>query len=140
MEVFTTVQERVAHVRALIFIASADESVTERELAHIQNFSKIYGITDEKVKTDMVNMVKAKTGKIEEILKPIKTRRQKIVLINDLLVLCYADGKYTGDEKKRIFEIAKLIDLEDNKVKEIEKINSDISKINKKLLSVLEIE
>lgn len=91
-------QERVSYLEALMFMATIDEKVEEHELEHFNQVGAMYGISIDEIESIKKSILK-KDKTIEQILSPIESRETKLVLIYELLALCYADGSYNLAEK-----------------------------------------
>ncbi len=138
MVLFNTVEEKVSYVKALLYIASLDEKVDDSEVEALNSICRLYNIPEEYY-ADIWNSVNGSSD-IKKILEPIVERNIKLMLINDLISLCFADGRYTDVEKKGIRNISKLLNIEESKVLEFEAIMEENILLRKKLFNALEWE
>lgn len=138
MNLFNSIEEKVAYVKALLYVASLDEKIDDSEKEAINTIGKLYDIPEEYY-SDIWNSIN-KNSNIKKILEPIVKRNLKLMLINDLISLCYADGEYSDKEKKGVRNISLLLDVEKSKVDEFESIMEENLILKKKLFAALELE
>lgn len=131
--------EKESYLQTLIYLANADGAITEEEIVSINKIGIANDIPNNRI-VELVSQVKE--GKtLAAILEGITVRKTKLALLYELIMLCYADGKYTTDERKAVYEIAALLKVEDSKVKEIEAfLSNDYVAFTKKLNELLEVK
>ena len=131
--------EKESYLQTLIYLANADGVITEEEIVSINKV----GIANDIPSNRIVELVShVKEGKtLAEILGGMTERKTKLALLYELVMLCYADGKYTDDEKKAVHDIASLLKIEDDKVQEIELfLSNDYVAFTNKLNELLEVK
>lgn len=131
--------EKESYLQTLIYLANADGVITEEEIVSINKVGIANDIPSNRI-VELVSQVKE--GKtLAAILGGMTERKTKLALLYELVMLCYADGEYTDDEKKAVYEIASLLNVEDSKVKEIETfLSNDYVAFTKKLNVLLEVK
>ena len=140
MELFNSIEEKYSYVNALVYIASVDQNICKEEKEKIQNFCKIYGITNEELVNKIFLNCCNKQLALDEILKPITRKNQRIALINDLLALCFADGTYSEVEKDTIVTISSILDIENEKIQQLETLHFESMELNRKFVQILELQ
>lgn len=87
---------------------------------------------------EIIESVINKKESLEEVLSNIKNRQTKLVLLFELIALCYADGNYEEKEKDGMKEICKILNIEASKLEEIEKVMIENIKVQEKINTILE--
>jgi len=87
-----------------VMLAHADHDVSEEEQQYLKNFSGALGIEYDLDKSDM---------NIDNALMAFTTRRDKIILLQELVKLSYKDGHFGQEEQENVFMIAQKIGLND---------------------------
>lgn len=134
-----TYEERVAYVRALMYISTIDEKIEEEELEYLNQVGQLYGIADEELKNIKKSVLK-KEESIEQILSAITDRKVQLTLVYELLALCYADNSYDIVEKQGMRNICNILLVEDTKLVEIENAILENIELQKKISTILERE
>ena len=131
--------EKESYLHTLIYLANADGVITEEEIISINKVGIANDIPSNRI-VELVSQVKE--GKtLAAILEGMSERKTKLALLYELVMLCYADGEYTDDEKKAVYEIASLLKIEDGKVKAIESfLSNDYIAFANKLNELLEVK
>lgn len=81
--------EKIAYLKALIYIATADDTIDESEREKFSQLGHIYGLNEDEINS-IADSVINKSETLEEILGNISTRQTKLLLVYDLLAICYA--------------------------------------------------
>ena len=78
--------EKIAYLKALIYIATADDTIDESEREKFSQLGHIYGLNEDEINS-IADSVINKAETLEEILGNISTRQTKLLLVYDLLAL-----------------------------------------------------
>lgn len=129
-------KEKQSYLQAFMFIISSDGIITEEEITALKNTADKMGINKDKMNflADEVN----KGKKLKDILAKIKNRQSKLLLIYELVLLCHADGEYSGSEKSSMKELTALLNVEAEKLVQIENLVDEHIVLKEKLNLVLE--
>ena len=129
--------EKIAYLKALIYIATADDTIDESEREKFSQLGHIYGLNEDEINS-IADSVINKTETLEEILGNISTRQTKLLLVYDLLAICYADGCYSLAEKNAMRSIVNMLHIEEEKLTALEEVIEESTVLNKKLETMLE--
>ena len=129
--------EKIAYLKALIYIATADDTIDESEREKFSQLGHIYGLNEDEINS-IADSVINKTETLEEILGNISTRQTKLLLVYDLLAICYADGCYSLAEKNAMRSIVNMLHIEEEKLTALEEVIEENTVLNKKLETILE--
>ena len=129
--------EKIAYLKALIYIATADDTIDESEREKFSQLGHIYGLNEDEIKS-IADSVINKAETLEEILGNISTRQTKLLLVYDLLAICYADGCYSLAEKNAMRSIVNMLHIEEAKLTALEEVIEESTVLNKKLETILE--
>lgn len=129
--------EKIAYLKALIYIATADDTIDESEREKFSQLGHIYGLNEDEINS-IADSVINKTETLEEILGNIFTRQTKLLLVYDLLAICYADGCYSLAEKNAMRSIVNMLHIEEEKLTALEEVIEESTVLNKKLETILE--
>ena len=129
--------EKIAYLKALIYIATADDTIDESEREKFSQLGHIYGLNEDEINS-IADSVINKTETLEEILGNISTRQTKLLLVYDLLAICYADGCYSLAEKNAMRSIVNMLHIEEEKLTAMEEVIEESTVLNKKLETILE--
>lgn len=130
-------KEKIAYLKALVYIATIDEEISEDEKEYLLKISNVYGL-NQKQTENLIKAVINREEDLEDILSQILDRKTKLMLIYELIALCYADGKYSGAERVGIKNIAKILNIENEKIDVIEGLLNESIKLQKKINVALE--
>ena len=130
-------EERVAYVEALMYIATIDEKVEEKELEYFSQVIQMYGIASDEIEA-IKKSILSKEKTLEEILAPISNRKIKLALVYELLALCYVDGSYDFIEKNGMMKICNILGIEESKLRELENVILENIELQKKINIILE--
>lgn len=134
---FHSVEEKISYVKALIYIATVDSKIQEEEKNYVDQIARMYGIPEDKVE-NLWEEVKD-VNSVESVLIGIEDRRHKLMLINELVAICHADGQYSSVEKEGIRKIANHLGVEVTKLQEIEELMLNRIALEKETMKVLEM-
>lgn len=112
-------QEEIPYLKTLLFIASADETLSDEELKFFSGEGENAGLSNEEIET-AINWIKVKKEPLESIVKGIQSEETKTLLITRLLELCYSDGDYSILEKNGMTDLCILLDFDLKKLKKLE--------------------
>ena len=129
--------EKIAYLKALIYIATADDTIDESEREKFSQLGHIYGLNEDEINS-IADSVINKAETLEEILGNISTRQTKLLLVYDLLAICYADGCYSLAEKNAMRSIVNMPHIEEAKLTALEEVIEESTVLNKKLETILE--
>lgn len=130
-------KQKVAYLKALIYIAAADDTVQDSERAQFTELGKLYGLTNQEVQ-EIADSVIKKEESLESILAGITDRPIKLLLLYDLLAICYADNNYSIAEKNTMKTIAALLEIEGSKLTDMENVMTESVELHKKINKILE--
>ena len=129
--------EKIAYLKALIYIATADDTIDESEREKFSQLGHIYGLNEDEINS-IADSVINNAETLEEILGNISTRQTKLLLVYDLLAICYADGCYSLAEKNAMRSIVNMLHIEEAKLTALEEVIEESTVLNKKLETILE--
>ena len=129
--------EKIAYLKTLIYIATADDTIDESEREKFSQLGHIYGLNEDEINS-IADSVINKAETLEEILGNISTRQTKLLLVYDLLAICYADGCYSLAEKNAMRSIVNMLHIEEAKLTALEEVIEESTVLNKKLETILE--
>lgn len=129
--------EKIAYLKALIYIATADDTIDESEREKFSQLGHIYGLNEDEINS-IADSVINKAETLEEILGNISTRQTKLLLVYDLLAICYVDGCYSLAEKNAMRSIVNMLHIEEAKLTALEEVIEESTVLNKKLETILE--
>ena len=130
-------QEKVAYLKALIYIAIADDTIEEDERKYVEQLGTLYDLSEGDI-TEIEESVIERRESIEDILKGITERSTKLTLLYELLALCYADNSYTLAERNSMKDICRIMGIEDSKFVELENVMYENLLLQKKINIILE--
>lgn len=129
--------EKIAYLKALIYIATADDTIDESEREKFSQLGHIYGLNEDEINS-IADSVINKSETLEKILGNISMRQTKLLLVYDLLAICYADGCYSLAEKNAMRSIVNMLHIEEAKLTALEEVIEESTVLNKKLETILE--
>lgn len=130
-------KEIVSYLKALLYIATIDENFDDNEKKYISNMANLYELTNEQVKELEMTVINREES-LEDILSEIKSRQVKLSLIYELMYLCYIDGNYCEREHAGMENIREILDIESEKLDEIEKLVIEVLKLQERIDKTLE--
>ena len=130
-------KEKVSYLKALLYIALADDSVGVDELEYFNRIGEMYGLSGDEI-DEIKNSVVEKNEPLEVICEGISERQTKLSLIYELLALCYVDNNYSAKERAGMIDICRLLGVEQEKLMSLEKLMEENVALQKKINTVLE--
>lgn len=130
-------KEKTSYVKALMYIALADDTVEEDERIFIQQIGQIYNLKNDTLAKLETSILK-KEESLEEILSEIGDRKNKLMLLFDLVALCFADGNYSDIERKGMETVSSIMEIENSKLDEIESVLKDHVELQARVNKILE--
>lgn len=113
-------EQGMQYLRALMYIAAADESISEDEYICFSKIAVNSGLTEDAVAEIKIE-IEAGKADLQEILSGITDDKTKKKLLHDLLVICFADDSYSVAEQNGMREICALLNVGDKKLAQIER-------------------
>ena len=129
-------EQSIQYLKAIMYIASADNSVSEEEFEYFLGIAVSNGLTEEDADSIRTE-IESNTLSLSEILKEITDEKTKKKLIHDLLLICLADGDYSVAEQNGIKDICGLLEISDKKLVQYEREAKFIHTTQKASNSVL---
>ena len=129
--------QKIAYVKALMYITAADENVDETERQQFTQLGDLYGLTDSEI-SQIADSVIKKEESLESILGNITDRSTQLLLMYDLMAICYADNNYSLAEKNNMRTITRIMGIEEAKLIEMESVMEESVTLHKKINSILE--
>lgn len=111
--------EKVTFVRALIFLIKSDGSFDDRERECIHEIVNIYNIKD---KVAAINAPMGEDILLTEIANTINDRHKALLLIRELLTMAHVDEELGDAEVNFIEKVAAKLNIEPEKVLQINKL------------------
>src|SRR3954469_13692497 len=101
--------EKGAYLGAIASIATADREASEEEIAHIEQLCDAAQLSQQQ-KEYVVRAATELTGEdLRHCLDVLKNSELRYSLVTDLIAFAKADGNYSGEEEKKIQEMAKYL-------------------------------
>lgn len=113
-------EEQKAYLEILLYVATLDDSVDDKELAMFEEVARASDIEQAEI-DEMKIFVLGGILSIEEMAKDIIGRDVKLALIEDLIALCFVDGEYSPEEKEGMSKICDLLSVDSAELKKIER-------------------
>lgn len=130
-------KEKVSYLKALMYIALADDTIEESESQYLKQLGQIYGLTDSEL-SEIEKCIMNKEQSIEDVLTGITKKEHKLTLIYDLLALCYVDDNYSISEKSGMKNICSIMGVEEEKLYEFENLMEKQIELQKQINLALE--
>ena len=129
--------EKIAYVKALVFIATSDDTVDQSEREQFSQLGSLYGLTEDEV-SQIADSVIKKEESLDTVLSAITERPTKLLLMYDLLAICYADNCYSLAEKNTMRTITNTLGIEVDKLIAMEDAMQESVALNEKINTILE--
>lgn len=132
-------EQGMHYLRALMYIAAADETVSEDEYICFSKIAVSSGLSEEAV-AEIKTEIETGKANLQEILSGITDDKTKKKLLHDLLMICFADDSYSVAEQNGMREICALLDVNDKKLAQIEreaKLSHSMQKASGSFLSAV---
>lgn len=107
---FSTIEERKAFLELLTLIAKADGELQPEEIALLDQIGQDL----------QIDWKSLEEKSIENTLTVFASYSSKITVLQELIKLAFIDGDYTTTERQGVIQIAKVLDIDSNKVSDIE--------------------
>lgn len=117
MDLFSTLDEKIAHISLLESLAICDGNYDECENKYISALKQQYGLLDDYSRTYQDE------HDIAIIMNKMTKMRNKLILLQDLLSCAYSDGIYSDNEKEKIHDVGAKLGVDVEKIEEIERLN-----------------
>ena len=130
-------KERVSYFKALMYIALADDTIEESEEKYLVQIGNLYGLSEEQI-SGIKERIIHKYESIEVVLSDITDRKLKLILLYDFLALCYADENYSIVEKAGMNKICAIMEIEKEKLDQMEELMNEQVVLQKKINLILE--
>lgn len=111
-------EEKKIFVECFCCIVCSDKKVSKEEIEFLKNIGKSYGIAEQ----DIVSIMKAlNKDEILEKTKTITNRKKALQLIKELCYLANSDNGLEDEEIDFIIDVAERVNVENEKIKQINK-------------------
>lgn len=111
-------EEKKIFVECFCCIVCSDKKVAKEEIEFLKNIGKSYGIAEQ----DIVTIMKAlNKDEILEKTKTITDRKKALQLIKELCYLANSDSGLEDEEIDFIIDVAERVNVENEKIKQINK-------------------
>lgn len=113
--------DRFPFLKALAHIATVDDSVDLDEKELVQQYETAWDLGEE-AKAEVERILEAqKTVSIGQLLSEFSEAGTRLLLVQELMRLAYADGTYGDAERREIARIARDLGLTEEQFRELEK-------------------
>jgi len=132
-----TSAERFIFVKVICGMVAADRQVTREELLYLKELALKFEVTGESIS----NMIK--TADKEALIKQarmITDRPKALMLIKDLCMTANTDADLADSEIDYILDVAEAMNIDPNKVKDINAVVNEYLAISQKACILLEQE
>jgi len=133
-QIFDSQEEARAHLAALRLIAESDNFVTSEEKSYIENLASVYQTRYPDLGDLIANGV---DGNLPILLKSMKTRKSKMMLLQDLLAMASIDGDFCDKEKHKITEVAEQLGVPLQDIDKLQYLNQALLETNSQLAEFL---
>ena len=137
MDLIPDMDERIAYVKTLIHMASIDEKMLETEKEQINQLAQLYQIPGDRMQ-EIWDYMQGKTD-LQAVISQIQSRKTKLMLLYELLTVCYADNTYGPAEQIGMNEICGMLGIETDKRHKLEELVAASQSIGNKLKVALEM-
>lgn len=130
-------KEKISYVKALVYVATADNKIDDSERKLFMQLGSMYNLSEDEI-NNIADSIINKKESLEQILADIKERSVKLLLIYDLIAICYADNNYSIAEKNVMKSITNMLGIEDDKLLEIDNVMKESVSLQSKINKILE--
>ena len=132
-------EEKMAFLKAVLSLTKVDGDVDVKEVAAFQKICDFLGIGNMEVSSAQQAVL---TGKetMDDYLAEIRDRKSQLYLLYAMVSIAYADGDYSDSEKQEIRRVLSRIDINEDKLHEIEAVAAEEVVLLDKIDKVLERE
>lgn len=99
-----TQEQRVVVFDLAVYLAAADNDISDEEVQYLQAFSSKYDIE--------YNLDKPKIN-IDDLIAVLNTKTSRIITLQELIKISYKDGHFGKEEQDKVFMIAQKMGLND---------------------------
>ncbi len=117
-----SINEKLIFVKLIVKLISGDGKISDDERAFVKVLSKQYRISSDY--SDEINRHYSEEELLEQV-SVIKDRRKSLYLIKELLSVANADEELEDREIDFIIKVSNVLDVEDEKVAEINQLVLD---------------
>ena len=130
-------KEKMSYLKALVHIALADDTIEEGEEKYLNQIGDLYGLQESQI-SELKYSLLNKQESLEDILSEIQKRETKLMLLYDLLALCYTDNNYSIIEKQGMRNVCDILKIESGKLTEMEQVMQEQVELQEKINKILE--
>ena len=133
--VFDSLESATAHLAALKAIASADGSIHPKEKQFIDSIAAIY--CQRHTEIDLANVLLEPIEDLDLALGSIRTRKNKLILLQDVFSLASIDGKLDQTEETVIDTLAMKMKISEQDLGQLVALNKQLLEANNNLANFL---
>jgi len=113
--------DRLPFIKALAYIALADDSVTIDEKQMIRQYAEAWNLGDD-VRSDLQETLRSgQTASLDALVAEFSESGTRFLLVQELMRLSHADGTYGDAERRETALIAKRLGMDEDQFREVEK-------------------
>lgn len=113
--------DRLPFIKALAYIAVADDSVTLDEKKMVKQYAEAWGLSEED-QSEVLSILRSGAGlSLNELVSSFSESGTRFLLMQELMRLSYADGTYGDAERRKIAAIAQGMGMTEDRFREVEK-------------------
>lgn len=133
-QLFDSPEEAIVHLMALRFIAESDGLITGEEKQYLKNLASLY----EARYPNLGDLEGHELGgDLFVVLKYIKNRKNKMVLLQDLISMAFIDGHFCEKEQQSIMELAEQLNIPLVDIDKLYSLNNALLDANRRLAEYL---
>lgn len=133
MNYFDTTQQATAHFCALQLVAHADGGLQPNEELFLANLLAVYKQHDRDLSHLKVLSSPGELPAIDDVLLELRTRKQKLMFLQDLYSMATLSGNVESEELPVIEKIASALEVSQDDMGELGALNADVIEANKRL-------
>lgn len=119
------------HVRLLHRIAHLDGEFSAGERQFLERIVSMYSELFPDL--DVKSLAEGDEEEMEELLEELEGRTSKMILLQDLVGMAFADGDMHDAEKEFLFDVADRVNLSAETVEDLIALNEEVLDANKRL-------
>jgi len=113
--------DRLPFIKALAYIALADDSVTIDEKQMIRQYADAWELGDD-VRSDLQETLRSgQTASLDALVSEFSESGTRFLLVQELMRLAHADGTYGDTERRETAVIARRLGMSEEQFLEVEK-------------------
>jgi len=113
--------DRLPFIKALAYIALADDSVTIDEKQMIRQYADAWDLEDD-ARSDLQDTLRSgQTSSLDALVSGFSESGTRFLLVQELMRLSHADGTYGDAERREIAVIAQRLGMSEEQFREVEK-------------------